>query len=256
MVDYQYIEVEERDRVAVLRLKRPPSNQLHIDLMDEVNDALLKLRGNERLDLLVLRGTGGTFSEGLDLREHVRHRIQRLIQVYGRLFEMLRMMDVVSIAAVEGRAWGGGFELALGCNLIVAAEDANFALPELHHGVFPPIACIILPRIIPRRRAMEWILTGRELGTAELERYGLLNRILSPTGFEDELESFLGELTRMSGPLMRLARRAQYEAYYSTYEEALYKVQNMYLRDLAEVEDTAEGLRARAEGRSPVWAHR
>lgn len=256
MADYQFIEVETGDRVAVLRLNRPPDNLLHIELMDEVNDALLGLRSEPGLDLLVLRSASKTFSNGLDLREHVRHRVQRLIQVYGRVFEMLRMTDLVSVAAIEGRAWGGGFELALGCNLIVAAEDTSFALPELYQGVFPPMACIILPRVVPRRRAMEWILTGRELDTAELEKYGLVNRILSAVNFDEELESFLSELKRMSGPLMRIARRAQYEAYYATYEEALYKVQNLYLRDLTEVEDATEGLRAQAEGRSPAWAHR
>ena len=173
----------------------------------------------------------------------------------GRIFETLRMMHVVSIAAVEGRAWGGGFELALGCNLILAAEDATFALPEVANGVIPPIASIVLPRVSPRRRAMEWILTGRRISAGELEHFGLVNRLFTPPEFEAGLSAFLGELTSKSGPLLQLAKRAQYEAYYATYEEALYKVQNMYLRELVGLDDMKEGVRAHLEGRKPEWSH-
>src|SRR5690606_7937675 len=109
-----------------------------------------------------------TFSEGLDLREHTQKRVQRLLQVFMRIFETMRMMNVVSIAAVQGKALGAGFELALGCNLIVAAEDALFALPQTKMGIIPTVAAAVLPRIAPRRRAMEWVLTGNPISASRL----------------------------------------------------------------------------------------
>ncbi len=204
----------------------------------------------------MLRGGDGTFCQGMDLGDHDRGRLQRLLQVYSRIFETLRMMDMVSVAAVEGKAWGSGFELALGCNLIVAAEDASFRLPEIDRGIIPHIATIILPRVVPRRRAMEWILTGNEIAASELADFGLVNRLFPPDGFDAGLDRFVGELTAKSGPVLQLAKRAQYEAYYSTYEEALYRVQNLYLRELMELEDPAEGVRAHLEGREPEWRDR
>ncbi len=253
---YRYIRIEEGERSATLTLDRSSENLLNIDMMEEVNDGLLALRNRNGLDVLVIRGAGRVFSEGLDLADHGRDRLQRMLQVYSRIFETLRMMDMVSLAAVEGRAWGSGFELALGCNLIVTSEAASFRLPEIDRGLIPHIATIILPRVLPRRRAMEWILTGNEITPGELYEVGLINRIFAAESFDAELASFVAELTAKSGPVLQLAKRAQYEAYYSTYEEALYRVQNLYLRELMEMEDAEEGVRAYQEGREPMWRNR
>ena len=253
---YRHIRIDRDDKRATLVLDRPPGHFLSIEMMDEVNAGLLELRDQASVEVLVIRGADGVFCEGMDLEDHGRGRLQRLLQVYSRIFETLRMMDMVSVAAVEGKAWGSGFELALGCNLIVASEDASFRLPEIDRGVIPHIATIILPRVAPRRRAMEWILTGNEITPEELARSGLVNRVFDPDTFDAELDDFAGTLASKSGPVLQLAKRAQYEAYYSTYEEALYRVQNMYLRELMELEDPDEGVRAHLEGRAPVWKDR
>ncbi|HUE76929.1 MAG TPA: enoyl-CoA hydratase/isomerase family protein [Longimicrobiales bacterium] len=253
---YKNIRIEKDDTCASVILDRDGGNLLSIDVMDELNDALLELRNEDTLDVLVLRGSGDTFCEGLDLAEHRRERLQRLLQVYSRIFETIRMIDMVTIAAVRGKAWGSGFEIALGCNLIVAEQDASFRLPEIERGVIPHIASIILPRVVPRRRAMEWILTGNEIPASELHRFGLINRLYPADAFNDGVSSFVRELTAKSGPVLQLAKRAQYEAYYSTYEEALYRVQNLYMRELMELEDPGEGIRAHLEGREPVWKNR
>ena len=253
---YQHIRIDEGERAAVLTLTRGAEHLLDIDLMEEVNQGLLDLRGRDGLEVLVIRGSDGVFCGGLDLDDHLRDRLQRMLQVYSRIFETMRMIDLVSIAAVEGKAWGGGFELALGCNLIVAARGASFRLPEIDRGVIPHIASIILPRVVPRRRAMEWILTGNEIPATELADVGLINRIFDDDAFDADLDGFVAELTAKSGPVLQLAKRAQYESYYSTYEEALYRVQNLYLRELMELEDAKEGIRAHGEGRPPQWQHR
>lgn len=253
---YQHLRLDIQPPVATIYFDRAPDNLLSIDMMEEINTALLSIRRQPSVGVLVLRGAGRVFSKGIDLSEHTRDRIQRLFQVYARIFETIRLMDVIAVAAVEGEALGGGFELCLGCNLIVASEEATFALPDIAHGVIPPIACIVLPRVVPRRRAMEWILTGNRIPVEQLHSDGLVNRVFPAGGFEDGLAAFLGELTSKSAPVLQLAKRAQSEAYYSTYEEALYKVQNIYLRDLADLEDVQEGVRAFLEGRAATWQHR
>ncbi|HEX6939705.1 MAG TPA: enoyl-CoA hydratase/isomerase family protein [Longimicrobiales bacterium] len=253
---YQYLRLEIEPPVATIFFDRAPDNLLSIDMMEEINTALLMIRRQPSVGVLVLRGADRVFSKGIDLSEHTRDRIQRLLQVYARIFETIRLMDVIAVAAVEGEALGGGFELCLGCNLVVASEDATFALPEVEHGIIPPIACIVLPRVVPRRRAMEWILTGNRIAVEQLHSDGLVNRVFPAGEFESGLAEFLGELTSKSAPVLQLAKRAQSEAYYSTYEEALYKVQNIYLRELVELEDVYEGVRAYLEGRGAAWRHR
>lgn len=253
---YRFLRLDIQPPVATISLDRAPGNRLSIDMMEEINNALLTIRRNPSVSVMVLRGADKVFSRGIDLRDHTRERIQRLMQVYARIFETIRMMDVIAVAAVEGEALGGGFELCLGCNLVVASEEATFALPETEQGIIPAIASIVLPRVVPRRRAMEWILTGNTIDVQQLYADGLVNRVFPADQFEEGLNEFVGALAAKSAPVLQLAKRAQSEAYYSTYEEALYKVQNIYLRELIELEDVQEGVRANLEGRVAKWQHR
>lgn len=246
-------DVSHDGMVATITLRHPPSNLLHIEMIEEINSALLALRGQAGLKVLVLRGQGDVFCGGLDLREHNRDKVGRLMQVFHRVFETMRLLEVISVAAVNGRAVGAGFELALGCNLVVASASARFSLPEVGMGVFPAVACVVLPRVSPRRKAMEWILLGESIAASELASFGLVNRVFPEGDFDVGLNGFLGQLIANSGPVMQFARRAQTESYYATYEDALYKAENFYLRDLMGLSDPHEGVRAHLEQRPPRW---
>lgn len=239
--------------VATITLDRPPLNLMNIEMMEEINAALLELRDHPELKALVIRGSGDTFSAGVDLHDHTRDRVSRLLQVFHRIFETIRLLDVVTIAAVHGRACGGGFALALGGNLVVATESARFGLPEINMGLFSPLPAVILPRAGPRRKAMEWILMGDEISAQELNRFGLVNRIVPDDAFEAGIGDIVSRITSKSGPVLALAKRAQTESYYSTYEEALYKVENLYLRELMALTDPQEGIEAFLEKREPRW---
>lgn len=255
-MSYQHLKLDIDREIATLWIARPPANLLTIDVLDEINAAILSLRSQKALEVLILRGAGGTFSEGMDLEEHAGDRVQRLIHVYMRLFETLRMMDVIEIAAVEGRAWGAGFELALGCNLFVAADQSSFKLPETSYGTFPPIACAILPRVVPRRKAMEWILTGNEISAQRLEHDGVINRLIPADDFDRGLKEFVADITAKSKPVLELAKRAQFEAYYATFPEAMSRVQSLYLRELMELEDAHKGPQAYRTGETYDWVNR
>ena len=244
----QFVETKLGGGVATLMLNRPPANLMNIEMMEQINSALLDFRQQSQLRVLVVRGVGATFCGGVEAQDHTREKVVRMLQVFYRIFETIRMMEVIAVSAVQGSAWGGGFELAIGCNMVLAAESATFALPQIKMGVFPPLAAVVLPRAGPRRKAMEWILTGDEIPARELERFGLVNRVVPDDRFEEELDTFVNKLASKSGPVLQLAKRAQIESYYSTYEEALYKVENKYLRDLMSLEDPQEGIESVIEG--------
>lgn len=248
-----HVEVSYSGAVATLTLNRPPHNVMHIEMMEEMNADLLEVRSHAEVKVLVIRGAGDVFCGGLDFSEHTRDKVSRLIQVFHRIYETIRLLDVIAVAAVHGKAHGGGFQLAIGCNLVVAAKSATFALPEVDIGVFPPLACVILPRAAPRRKAMEWILTGEAIPAEELAAFGLVNRVWPDKQFEKGLEEFVARLTRKSGPVLRIAKRAQTESYYAGYEEALYKAENLYLRELMALDDPQEGIHAYLEQREPQW---
>ena len=253
-MSYKHIELSLDDGIATLTLNRPPLNIMNIEMMEEMNAALLDLRQHEALKVLLFRGRGKAFSSGIDVAEHTRDKVARMLQVFHRVFETTRLLDLIVVAAVDGVAFGGGFELALGCNLIVASESARFRLPEITVGTFPPLACVVLPRAGPRRKAMEWILTGEEIPIDDLERFGLLNRVFPDDKFEDGLQEFLARLVSKSGPVLQLARRAQVKAYYTAYEEALHRVEDLYLRELMPLDDVQEGVRSFLEKREPRWS--
>jgi cyclohexa-1,5-dienecarbonyl-CoA hydratase len=254
-MDYELIRLDVQKEVATLTLERPPHNLLNIAMMEEINAALLSLRQWSSLEVVIIRGGGKSFSEGLDLKEHGQKRVQRLLQVFMRVFETLRMIPVITLAAVEGRAWSGGFELALGCNLIVAAETSTFALPQIRQGIIPPVAAAVLPRIAPRRKAMEWILTGNPISARRLEHDGVINRLFPVDHFDNQLEVFVGEITGKSAAVLQLAKRAQFEAYYSTFPDALASIQTLYLKELLTLNDAQEGVKAAREGREPRWTN-
>lgn len=239
--------------VATLTLRRPPRNLLSLEMMEQVNEALLGLREQRGLKLLLIQGDGETFCGGVDVEDLTRDKIARALQVFHRIFETMRLLDLVAVAAVDGDAFGGGFELAIGCNLVLASESARFAVPEIKLGLFPPQACVVLPRAAPRRKAMEWILTGDEITAAELQAYGLVNRVFPDAEFEPGVRAFLAQLAAKSGPVLSLAKRAQIESYYAGLEEALYKAENLYLRELLALDDPHEGIQAFLERRDPQW---
>lgn len=249
----RFVELTSAGGVATLTLDRPPLNVMNIEMMEQMNEAILELRGRTDLKVLVIRGKGKAFSAGVDVADHTKDKVTRMIQVFHRIFESIRLLDVIAVAAVDGVALGGGFELAIGCNLVVASESARFALPEIKLGVFPPLACVVLPRAAPRRKAMEWILLGDEVSAGELSAYGLVNRVVPDDRFDEELQAFIGKITSKSGPVLTLAKRAQAESYYAAYEEALYKVENLYLRELMALDDAHEGIKAFMEKRAPTW---
>ena len=239
--------------VATLTLRRSPRNILNIEMLEQINSTLLEFRDHPELKVLLIRGQGDWFCGGVDVADRTRDKVTRMLQVFHRTFETMRLLDVIAIAAVHGNAAGGGFELAMGCNIILAAQSARFSLPQIDMGSFPPMASVVLPRVIPRRKAMDWIITGDEMSADELERYGLVCRVFPDDAFEAGLAEYVAKVVGKSGPVLQLAKRAQLESYYATYEEALFKVENLYLRDLLSLADSQEGIQAFLEGRPPKW---
>ena len=157
---YQFIQLELKDGLATITLNRAPLNVLNIAMMKEINAALDALQG-QPVKLLLFQAAGKAFSAGVDVGEHLGEQVVEMIEVFHGIFRRMDQLPALSIASVQGAALGGGCELALYCDLVIASEKAKFGQPEIQVGVFPPIAALILPRQIGRKKALELVLSGR-----------------------------------------------------------------------------------------------
>src|SRR4030042_109081 len=184
---FKNIQTELKDGVAILTLSRSPLNVLNIEMMEEISTYFEELRKEKSLKLLVIQGVGKAFSAGVDVGEHLGDSANKMIEVFHKIFRLMDILKVPSIAAVNGAALGGGCELALYCDMVIAVEKAKFGQPEIQVGVIPPIAALIFPRMIGRKKAMELILSGDTVSAQEALALGFINKVVPETALQEEV---------------------------------------------------------------------
>jgi len=175
---YEHIEVLFQDGLGTITLNRPPVNVLNIAMMKEVNAALTAWQGKKDLKCVLFDAKGKCFSAGVDVGEHMGDLAPKMIEAFHSMFRLMDSLGVPTIASVYSQCLGGGCELAIFCDMAIAADDAKYGQPEIQVGVFPPIAAWMMPRSIGRKAAMELILGGRIIDAAESLRLGLVNKVV------------------------------------------------------------------------------
>ena len=254
--DFQNIIFERLEGVARITLNHPPLNVLNIPTMKEIITALEGLRGDRQTKVLVIAAEGKAFCAGVDVKDHTADKVDEMVEVFHRIFRLMWSLDIPTVAAVNGAALGGGCELATFCDMVIASEKATFGQPEIQVGVYPPVAVVTFPRLMPHMKAMELLLTGEVIDAREAERLGIVNRVVAKDSFEEELSSFVGKLTVLSGAVLRLTKRAALQGLGLGFEEALALSEERYLKELMTTEAASEGLQAFMEKRRPVWKDR
>jgi cyclohexa-1,5-dienecarbonyl-CoA hydratase len=180
MADFKFISYEDQGEVLRLAINRPPYNVLDIATMEEMNVALDLAMANTTAKVLVITGNGDkTFSSGVDVIDHTPDKVVKMIDVFHGILKRLMLVPIPTVAAVNGPALGGGCELAIACDMVVASESAKLGQPEIKLGVFPPIAAILLPRQMPMTKVMELLLGGGIIDAKEAHRIGLVNKPFS-----------------------------------------------------------------------------
>jgi cyclohexa-1,5-dienecarbonyl-CoA hydratase len=251
------VRVERDGRVATLWLDRPALNVLDLAALAALDDTLAGLAAEPELHVLVVRGAGPrAFSAGVSVNDHVGDRIPRALASFHSAVRRLRTLPAVTVAAVHGHCLGGGLELALACDLVVATTDSRFGLPEIQLGCYPPVAAAQLPRQIGPARALDLILTGRSFDAAEANRLGLLSRLADPEQLDATVGELVESLLRHSGVALRLAKRAVREGEPQPFDAALDAAERLYLDELVATADMNEGIAAFLAKRPPLWQHR
>jgi cyclohexa-1,5-dienecarbonyl-CoA hydratase len=250
---YENILFERGDGVAKITLNHPPVNIMDIPTMREMNLALESLQGDKESKVLLFGATGKAFCAGVDVKDHTVDKVGEMVEVFHRIFRQMWSLEIPTVAAVNGAALGGGCELVTCCDMVIASDRATFGQPEIQVGVYPPVAAVVFPRLMPHMKAMELLLTGAVVDAQEAERLGIVNKVVPVDSFDDDVTGFVSKLTALSGIVLRLTKRAALQGMTLGFEEALRLSEDLYLNHLMKTEDATEGLQAFVEKRKPVW---
>jgi cyclohexa-1,5-dienecarbonyl-CoA hydratase len=254
MPDYKNIALEEKDKVAYITLKREDLNILNIEMMSEINSALESLDEGKKLRALVFRAEGKAFSAGVDVSEHTAELVNKMIDIFHRMFRLLDKMECPTVALVHGAALGGGCELACFCDMVLAGAGVKFGQPEIKVGVFPPVAAPAFPQSTALKKVYELLLTGDVIKAEEAMAVGLVNEVYPREEFQKSCEEFIYRLTSNSGAILRLTKKAIRESLGKPFFEGLARSEEIYLKEMMATRDAHEGLAAFMEKRPAKWA--
>jgi len=255
---YEAILVETRGKVGLLTLNRPKAlNALNGQILSEVMSAMRAFEADPKVSAVVLTGSEKAFAAGADIKEmqSLSYADMYLRDVFSGWEEFTRLRKPV-IAAVAGYALGGGCELAMMCDFIIAADNAKFGQPEITLGVIPGMGgSQRLTRFVGKAKAMDLVLTGRMMDAAEAERCGLVSRVVPPGDLHEEALKAASRIAELSLPAVMMAKEAVNRSYETTLAEGL-RFERRLFHSMFALDDQKEGMAAFVEKRSPSFRDR
>jgi enoyl-CoA hydratase len=262
-MDYECILTDVRGdgplRTGLITLNRPKAmNALNDRLMDELGDALLAFDRDDTIGCIVLTGNEKAFAAGADIAAMKRYDFMHVYKTgyISRNWETMRQVRKPVIAAVAGFALGGGCEVAMMCDIVLAADTARFGQPEIKIGIIPGAGGTQrLPRAVGKAKAMDMVLTGRMMDAAEAERAGLVSRVVAADQLLDEAFATAATICGLGLPSVMLAKECVNRAFEATLSDGIAYERRMF-HALFGTEDQKEGMDAFLEKRKPAFKHR
>ncbi len=258
-MSFEFILTDTRGRVGLITLNRPKQlNALNDGLMDEVGAALLAYDADDAIGAIVLTGSDKAFAAGADIGAMASWTYMDVYKAeyITRNWEQIRKVRKPVIAAVAGYALGGGCELAMMCDIIIAADTAKFGQPEIKLGVIPGAGGTQrLPRAVGKAKAMDLVLTSRMMDAAEAERAGLVSRVVPADKLLDEALAAATTIAGYSLPSVMAAKESVNRAYESALSEGILFERRMF-HSLFATDDQKEGMTAFVEKRKPAFKHK
>jgi enoyl-CoA hydratase len=257
-MSYTALLVETRNAVGLITLNRPAAlNALNATLIGELNQALDAFEADAAIGCIVITGSEKAFAAGADIKEmQSKDYMDAYLGDFITDWERVSRCRKPVVAAVAGFALGGGCELAMMCDFIIAADTAKFGQPEIKLGVMPGAGGTQrLTRFVGKSKAMEMVLTGRLMDAAEAERSGLVSRVVPAAALVDEALKVAARIAAMSRPIAMMAKEAVNRAYETTLAEGV-RFERRLFHSMFAIADQAEGMQAFIDKRPPAFRNR
>ena len=256
MSELKYLKFKKTDGIARITLNRPKFNMMNIEMMDELNGLLEGLLTDDGLKCVVIDAEGKHFCTGVEVADHKPENVDGMIATFNRIFELTEQLEVPIIAVVRGFCLGGGMELAIACDVIVAGKGAQFGQPEIKVGFLPPYAAIRLPWLVGPARAVEICTTGKFYSAEEAQRMGMVAHVSTDDQPAEAAEKIIQDVNSNSPLIIRLNKRAVKQHLGQDFKTALAGVSDLFLNRLMKTQDTLEGIASYEEKRKPVWKNK
>ncbi len=252
-MEYDLIQVEKRKDIGKITFNNGDWNILNIAMMKQINEALESFINDQSLKVVVIDHNGRSFSAGVDVSEHMGDLAPKMLKEFHNVFKKLNRLNCPTIASVKGAALGGGCEVAVFCDIVIASEKAKFGQPEIKVGVFPPVSVLIFPYLTGQKKAYELLLQGETISANEAHRLGLVNHVFPIESYEQEFDQFLERFNKISTVVLQHTKKAIRLGIGDDFDTQIDKVEEYYLNELMKTHDANEGLQAFVEKRAPEW---
>ncbi len=250
------IKMEKSEGIAKITFARPKHNVFNISMMKELNTVLENFIKDKDLKAVAMFGEGKSWCAGVDVGDHKPDMVDDMIAEFNRIFQLTEKIEVPIIAAVHGACLGGGMEIAIAADIILASDKAVFGQPEIKLGFFPPYAAIRLPALIGVAKAIEVCATGKLYPAKQARRLGFVSQVFENETFDKKVQDYINEIKYSSPLIIRLNKKAVKSNIGRNFDKALDSVSDLFLNKLMKTEDTLEGIASFEEKRKPEWKNR
>jgi cyclohexa-1,5-dienecarbonyl-CoA hydratase len=254
--EFESVKVRIDGAVARITLSRPEHNLLNEAMLREIADGIAFAGERNDVKLIVVDSACKVFCGGIDIGEYTSQRVFQMLDAFHSAFSGMLEVGKPVVCVVNGPAIGGGAELAIFGDLVIATPKARFAQPEITIGVFPPLASTILPFLVGPKTALEIVLTGEPVAAERALELGLVNRLVPEAQLESTVNDLVARIAAHSGPVLTMAKKAILGGMGLSLRDGLKQSMNIFLNELYRLEDSQEGLRALVEKRKPNWKNR
>ena len=253
---YDYIQLEfAGSGIANLLLNRPPLNILHLPMLQEINSALKEVASNRSARALLLSGNGKCFSAGMDVSDHLPDKVGLMLELMHKTIRHLVDLEIPTISAVHGSAFGGGLEIAVMTDLTFASSGTKVGQPEIKLGVFPPLAVAYYANLIGYKQTADLVFSGKTYTAEEAVDMGLINAVYPAAEFSARVEDVANNIVSGSKPVLAATKHALRKAQGKDLFHAMETAEKIYMERVMTTADAIEGLKAFMEKRSPQWKH-
>lgn len=246
----------KKDFLATITLSKTSLNILGIDDLEQLTAIINEIKTIPNVKLIAIESDQKVFSAGVDISEHKPEKVHQMLKAFHNVFFSMLELEIPTISLVKGGCIGGGCELALFSDFVLASDDAYFSQPEIKVGCYPPVSLAYFPYIMPNKKALEMILTGNKLTARHAYDLGIINQVFSKENFDQEAEKFINSMLTNSLSVMKTTLNAYKKIHYCELKSKLAASEKIYLDELIQLEDLKEGLTSFIEKRPAVWKNK